>query len=126
MSIPEVKQNLINEQWNIIAYWEVPERTKTWTNKCGPKTNLGSWDGGGSATPGKPCSFYSYLSLETVFSALKLTQNYFIINIGCPVHHVYPVGKIIFTMWQNMKVRELQKSQSTNLLVNWEKCGCTL
>ena len=44
--------------------------------------------GGNSATPRKLCNFYPRLSLETVFPALKLPQNCYIMNIGSPTHHI--------------------------------------
>ena len=78
---------------------------------CFVSKALRIWGGGSSGDPGKPCSFYPYLSLGTVFSALKVPQNWFIMNIGSPTHRIYLAYKIIFTIWQNVKARELQKSQ---------------
>ena len=56
----------------------------------------------------------------------KLLQNCYIMNIGSPTHHVYPACKTIRTIWQNMKVRELQVSQFPGCLVNWEKFKSTV
>ena len=36
------------------------------------KNSWGVWGGGSSATPGKLCNFYTNLSLEAVFPALRL------------------------------------------------------
>ena len=45
------------------------------TSSVFSKYSLGSW---GVATLGK-CNFWSHLSLETVFAALKLKRNYYAI-----------------------------------------------
>ena len=66
------------------------------------------------------CNFYSHLSLQTVFPAIKLPQNCIILNIAFPTHHIYPVWMTILTIWKNMKAWELPKSQFPNCLLNWE------
>ena len=62
----------------IFAYWEKPEQTKVSVNKFDlfvPNTLGGSR---GSRYPRNICNFYTYLSLETVLSAFKLTQNCYV------------------------------------------------
>ena len=68
---------LINDWENIIAYWEESKQSKALVDKCGSlHTKNGFWVWGvGSAAPEKLCNLYPHLSLETVFPALKLTQN---------------------------------------------------
>ena len=70
--LPEVKNSaLINEK--IIAYWEESEQSKLQANKCGLfQMHLRNLRVGANSE--KFCYFYSHLSLETVFSALKLTK----------------------------------------------------
>ena len=64
---------MINGYENIIAYSENSEQSKVYANKCGLfQTYLGGLRI--SATSGKLDYFYSHLSLEAVFPALKLTQ----------------------------------------------------
>ena len=67
---------------NIIAYSEESEQREMQANKFGLfQTYLGGLRV--SATSGKFDYFYSHLSLETVFPALKLTQNCYInVNIS--------------------------------------------
>ena len=69
-----------------------------------------------------------HLNLEIVFSALKLPQNCYIMNINSdfPTHHIYPVWKTILTIWQNRKARKLQKSQFPKCLVNRKKIGSSV
>ena len=69
--------------------------------------------------PRKTLQFLHSLK-QTVFLALKLPQSCCIMNIRFPTHHIYPTLKTILAIWQNMKSRELQKSQFFNCLVNWE------
>ena len=47
------------------------------------------------------------------------------VNSNFPTHHICSAWKAILTIWQNMKARELQKSQFFNWmnLVNWQKRG---
>ena len=73
--IPEVKKSpLINDYEFILACWEESKQSQVYMNKCGLfQIHLGGLTVG--ATSGKFGCFYSYLSLETVFPALKLTQN---------------------------------------------------
>ena len=82
----------------------------------------------------KFCNFYPQLNLETVFSAIKLTQiccinmnisffenwqfNY---KLAPTLLLTYQAWKSILTIWQNMKVSGTQKLQFSNSLVNWEK-----
>ena len=96
------------------------------TSVAHSKYNWGFLGGSSSATPMKLCILYSYLSLETLFPALKLPQNCFITNIGSPTHQIYPAWKKILTIWQNIKARELQKSQFPNYLVNCKILGSTV
>ena len=72
--IAEVKRSpLINDYENIIAYSEESKQSEVYANKCGLfQIHLGVLEI--SATSGKFDYFYSHLSLETVFPALKLTQ----------------------------------------------------
>ena len=42
-------------------------------------------------------------------------------NFGSPNHLIYPARKTILTILQNVKGRELQKSQPLNCLVSWGK-----
>ena len=61
--------------WENAAYWEESEQSKSLANKFGlSQTQLGSL--GGVTMPGKFCNFLPHL--ETVFAALKLTQNCYI------------------------------------------------
>ena len=75
--------------------------------------------------------------METIFPALKLTWNSYLhcnVNIflknwqinhklvpPSPMHMLY--WKAIFTIWQNIKNRGLQKLQFWNTLANQEKCS---
>ena len=113
------KKNLISDLGNIIAYWEEYYciSAKQGISKQVWFIPENSWYCDSSATSRK---FYPHLSLETVFPALKVTKNYYIINIGSSSHHIYPAWTTILTICQNMKTRELSKSQSPNCLVNWE------
>ena len=81
--ISEVKQSALvnNDYENIIVYSEESEQREMQANKCGLfQIHLGGLRV--SATSGKFDYFYSYLSLETVSPALKLTQNCYInVNI---------------------------------------------
>ena len=84
----------------------------------------------------KFCNFYPQITLETVFSALKLTQIYWI-NMNIYFHEnwqfnhklasphllTYQVWKSILTYLQNMKVGRIQKFKFSIFLVNWEKFG---
>ena len=72
--IAEVKQSpLINDYENIIAYSEESKQSEVYANKCCLfQIHLRVLEI--SATSGKFDYFYSHLSLETVFPALKLTQ----------------------------------------------------
>ena len=64
---------LINDYENIIAYSEESNQSEVYTNKFGLfQIHLRGL--GISPTSGKFNYFYSYLSLETVFPALKLKQ----------------------------------------------------
>ena len=79
-----------------------------------PKNSWRVSDGGSSGTPGKLCDFYPHLSLQTLFPVLNLPQNCYIMTTAS-----LP-WKTIFIIWQNMKAKELQKSQFPDYLVNWE------
>ena len=79
--------------------------------------------GGISATSGKCCNFYSHLSLKTVFSALTLLENCYIMNNSSPIQHIYPAWKRILTIGQIMKARKLHKTQLHYCLLNWEIFG---
>ena len=64
---------IIDDYENIIANSEESEQSEVYANKCGLfQIHLGGL--GISATSGKFDYFYSHLSLETVFPALKLIQ----------------------------------------------------
>ena len=65
---------------------------------------------GSSETPGRICNFYP--CFQKGYPELKLQHNCFIRISG--------FLPITFTLPQNMKGRELQKSQFLNCLVNWE------
>ena len=91
-----------------------------------PENSWVVWLGGCSASPGKLCNFYPHLSLITVFPALKVPQNYYIMTSGSSTQHIYPAWKAILTIWQNMKASEFQKSQFPSCVVNWEKLGSTV
>ena len=66
----------------------------------------------------KLCNFYPHVRLETVFPALKLSQNCYInMNIPHSLHHIYRAWENILTIGQNTKARKLQKSQFPKLLV---------
>ena len=71
----------------------------------------------------KFCNFYPQLCLETVFPALKLTQvscinmkisflenRHFNHKLAPPLLLTYQAWKNILIIWQNMKVRGIQKS----------------
>ena len=54
---------------------------------------------------------YCFVTMVT----FKLPQYCYIINIyDFPTHHIDPAWKRILTVWENMKARELQKSQFPN------------
>ena len=65
---------MINDYENIITYSEESEQSDVNANKLGLFQIHLEGGLGISATSGKFDYFYSYLSLETVFPALKLTQ----------------------------------------------------
>ena len=84
----------------------------------------------------KFCNFYPQITLETVFSALKLTQIYWInVNIffswklaiqsqiGFTASTHIPSLKEYPHNLQNMKVGRIQKFKFSIFLVNWEKFG---
>ena len=50
-----------------------------------------SWGGGlvAAVQTQKNLEFFSYVSLEAVFAALKLPQNFSVTNIGSPTCHIY-------------------------------------
>ena len=87
----------------------------------------------------KFCSFYSHLSLETLFPALKLTQiccinmnisfleNWQFLNhkLAPPLLLTYQAWKSNLTIWQNMKVTGIQKLQFSNSKVNGQKFRST-
>ena len=78
---------------NVIIYWEESEQSKTLASKCGWFQNqLGVWGAGSGTTPRKSCNFYPHLTLKTVFPALKLPQNCYMMNIesNFPTQHIYP------------------------------------
>ena len=47
----------------------------------------------------------SFKLVISVFSTYTTTRLFIVSS-----YHIYPAWKIIFTIWQNMKARELQKS----------------
>ena len=73
----------------------------------------------------KLCNFFHHWGLQAVFPALKLPRNCCIMNVASSTYHI-STRKTIFTMWQNMKTRELQKFQFPNCLVNCKKVGSTV
>ena len=83
------------------------------------KKQLGGLGCSSSATPEKLCNFYRHLSLQTVFLALKLPQICYIMTIGSPTKHIYPVWKTILTKYESKG----KKSRFVKCLVNWEKLG---
>lgn len=89
--------------------------------------NLGICTG----SPGKLWNPSRYLSMETVFRALKMTQNSCIImnifffktgNLIVTATLLY-IPCLILTIWQNMILRRVQKF--SNSLVNCEKFDST-
>ena len=88
------------------------------------------------AFPGKFCNFYPHLRLETVFPALKLTQNccikiniYFLENWrfnrkkATPLLHTYHAWKTILTfkgkIWQSDKIWKYGEFKNPNSLTPW-------
>ena len=80
----------------------------------------------------KFCNFYPQLCLKTAFPALKLRQVFcknmsisFLENwhfnhkLAPPLLLAYQARKSILTIWQNMKVKGIQKFLFSNSLVNW-------
>ena len=73
-------------------------------------------------TPVKLCNLYPHLRLETAFSALKLSQNYYMNgNIGSLSPVNMPCLKDNPHSRTNTKGRKLQKSQVSNFLLNLKK-----
>ena len=46
-------------------------------------------------------------------------------KVAPPLLYIYQAWKTVLTVWQNMKVSEIQKFQFSNSLVSWEKFGST-
>ena len=68
-----------------------------------PKNKWGS----GVVAAAKPQeNFYPHLRLQTVFPAINLPQNCYIMTIASPTRHIYPAWKAILTIRQNTKARE--------------------
>lgn len=66
---------MIDDRRNIIVYYEKTEQIEVIANKLGSFQKQLEGSGSG-ANHGKPCNFYLRLSWETVFSTLKLLQNF--------------------------------------------------
>ena len=73
---------------------------------CSKKNSCAVWGGCSSGNPGKFHNFYPHLSLQTLFPALTMPQNCYIVTTGSLTQHIYPAWKTILTIWQNMKARE--------------------
>ena len=70
--------------------------------------------------PGKLCNLYPHLSsMETVFSALKLTQNYYI-NMNIWTYKTWKFNSIFLTYKHNVFERLYPKFSKS--LLNWKKC----
>ena len=132
--IPDVKKNLywsmIGKRFLHIGKNPIKARCRRTILVC-PKYDCRS---GGTATPEKVRNSYSYLSLETVFPVLKLTQNCYI-NIhtfflkSWQFNHkldpllllqTYRAWRTMFTIWQNTNSRRLQTYQFFSSLVQLE------
>ena len=127
-----LKKSALIKYWeNIIAHKEKFERSEAVRNKCG-LLKKSCWSGGTARE--KVCSFYCHLSLNTLFQAFTLTQNYCInVNISfleywqfnhkfaLSILHTYYVYKTVLTISQNIKVRGIEKSQFSYSLLNWKK-----
>ena len=83
----EQRFQIVFIDWKNIAYWEEFEQSEACVAHSKERRVQGS---GSIATPGKPCHFYPHLSLEMVFPVVKLSQKYYIMNIGSPAHHIFP------------------------------------
>ena len=101
-SILEVKRSAFINNWENIAHWEKSEQSKA-SAKCGSfQKLLGDLGGGSGGTPRKICNVYPHLRLETVFPALKQSQNYY----------------------ANMKIGNFQSQVSISSM-DWEKLRST-
>ena len=73
-------QVLIIEVKKYVAYWGESKQSEVVAGKFDLFHNVNSgWVlGGGSAATGKFCNLYTHLFLETVFPAIRLTQNFYL------------------------------------------------
>ena len=71
--------------------------------------------------------WWQQCNLKKLLSSFKFVisvpTSVYIVTIGSLTQYIYPAWKTIVTIWQNIKARELQKSQFPNYLVNWKKLG---
>ena len=124
-----------NDSENIIAYWKESKQNEALADKCDSFHTVNSWWvlGMGSAARGKTCNLFPHLCFETVLPALKLTQNCYLhykhfFHKNWQLNHKLTPPllrkcrterwKSVLTMWQNMEVMVLRKSQFSNSLLN--------
>ena len=76
--ITEVKKSAVISDWENISYWEEPEQGIGEQVLFVPNTVECL---GGAGTLGKFYNSYPHLSLEPVFTALKLKRNHYVIYV---------------------------------------------